>query len=633
MPLHPKLRQEEKKTEMGTYRRKILDIDLTTGDIETTALDEEVLRKFIGGSGLAAKLFLDRVSPDVDPLSDGNVLFVMTGPLAGTTLPSVSRFEACFKSPLTGIWGESSCGGNFAPELKAAGYDGIAIRGSSPKPVYILIEDEKVEIRDASDLWGKDSYETTDLLKRRLGGKREVKVLAIGQAGEKVVKYASIVNDKANVAGRSGSGAVMGSKKLKAIAVRGSGKLVPALPDEYAEVRRACLDKIKNSPVTQFMREYGTNGSMAVSAAVGELPIKNWTQGEAPDIIPKIDANALTTNYLTKRHACQGCLIATKRVVKVDTSPYQMTEGPGPEFESVGAFGSLLLNDNLAAICKLNEMCNRYGMDTISCGSTIGLAMECFEKGLISSNDLDGGQLRWGNPDDVIAMVEKIAHRQGFGDVLAEGSRRAGEKIGKGAADFAMEVKGLEMPMRDPRAYHGLGIAYAMSNRGGCHVEHMVTYLEVGGYVAPELGLPGGYLGQTSQGKAEITVIGENVGALTNAAILCQFAMISLGINDFLGMLRTTTGFDYNLEELMRCGERIWVLKRGLNNLMGVTVADDRLPKRILTPLKEGAAAGSVPDMELMLKEYYSIRGLDAKGRPLKDKLISLGLSDLATRL
>jgi len=310
-----------------------------------------------------------------------------------------------------------------------------------------------------------------------------------------------------------------------------------------------------------------------------------------------------------------------------------MIEGPGPEFETVGAFGSLLLNDNLAAICKANELCNRYGMDTISCGSTIGLAMECFEKGLISSKDLDGSHLRRGNPEDIIMMVEKIAHRQGFGDVLADGSRLAARKIGKGAIDFAMEVKGLELPMRDPRAYHGLGIAYAMSNRGGCHVEHMVTYLEVGGYTAPEIGLPGGYMGQTSQGKAEITVIGENVGALTNAAALCHFAMISLGISDFLGMLRTTTGFDYSLEELMQCGERIWMLKRGLNNLMGVTAADDRLPQRILTPLKEGAAAGSVPDMELMLKEYYNLRGLDAKGYPRKDKLTGLGLSELATRL
>ena len=618
---------------MGTYRKKILDIDLTTGAIKTSTLDDEVLRKFIGGSGLAAKLFLDRVSPGLDPISDENVLFIMTGPLAGTTLPSVSRFEVCFKSPLTGIWGESSCGGNFAPELKAAGYDGIAISGSSNKPVYIFIEDEKVEIRDALDLWGKDSYESTDLLKKSHEGNRSVKVLAIGQAGEKLVKYASIVNDKANVAGRSGGGAVMGSKKLKAIVVRGSGKLVPAMPEEYAEIRRACLEKIKNSPVTQFMHEYGTNGSMAVSAAVGELPIKNWTQGEAPDIIPKIDASALTSTFLTRRHACHGCLIATKRVVKVDPGPFQMTEGPGPEFETVGAFGSLLLNDNLAAVCKANDLCNRYGMDTISCGSIIGLAMECFEKGLINSNDLDGGQLRWGNADDVIAMIEKIANRQGFGDVLAQGSRRAAMKIGKGAIDFAIEVKGLELPMRDPRAYHGLGLAYAMSNRGGCHVEHMVTYLEVGGYVAPEIGLAGGYLGQTSQGKAEITVIGQNVGALTNAAALCHFAMISLSINDFLGMLRTTTGFDYNLEELMQCGERIWMLKRGLNNLMGVTAADDRLPQRILTPLKEGAAAGSVPDMELMLKEYYNLRGLDAKGYPLKAKLTSLGLSDLSTKL
>lgn len=618
---------------MGTYRKKILDIDLTAKTINSSTLDDETLRKFIGGSGLAAKLFLDRVNPGVDPISDGNMFFVMTGPLAGTTLPSVSRYAACFKSPLTGIWGESSCGGNFAPELKAAGYDGIAISGSSQKPVYIFIEDNKVEIRDASDLWGKDSYETTDQLKQRHEGNKPVKVLAIGQAGENIVKYASIVNDKANVAGRSGGGAVMGSKKLKAIVARGSGKVVPAMADEYAEIRRICMDKIKNSPTTMYMREYGTNGSMPVSAAVGELPIKNFTMGEAPDIVSKIDAMTLNSTCLIRKHSCHGCMIGTKRVVKVESGPFQMSEGPGPEYESVAALGSLLLVDDIAAICKLNELCNRYGMDTISCGSTIGLAMECFEKGLIRSKDLEGDQLRWGNPQHVMLMVKKIAHRQGFGDVLAEGSRSAAKRIGNGAADFAMEVKGLELPMRDPRAFHGLGIAYAMSNRGACHVEHMVTYLEVGGYMAPEIGIPGGYVGQSSQGKAGITVIGENVGALTNAAAMCHFAFISLNINDFLTMLRTTTGFDYSLEELMQCGERIWMLKRGLNNLMGVTSKDDRLPQRILTPQKEGPATGSIPDLELMLKEYYELRGLDVQGRPLREKLVDLRLSDLAARL
>jgi aldehyde:ferredoxin oxidoreductase len=617
---------------MGTYIGRMLDIDLSSGVIKTFALDEEVLRNFIGGSGLAAKLLFDRVPPDVGPFSEGNVLFVMTGPLAGTTLPAVSRFTTCFKSPLTGIWGEANSGGNLAPELKAAGYDGVAITGNSKKPVYIVIEDESVEIKDASDLWGKDSYETSDLLKKRLGGKREARVLCIGQAGENLVRYATLINDKAAFAARCGGGAVMGSKKLKAIAVRGSGKVKPALPTEYAQIRRTVLRKLKESLTSQALREYGTNLNMGLFAPMGDVPLKNWTLGEAPELIPKIDVNALTT-YVTRSYACQGCPIASKKVAKVEAGPYQMAEGPGPQYQTIASLGSLLMNENIAAICKLNEVCNRYGIDTISCGGTIAFAMECFEKGLITSKDLDGGQLRWGNADDILGMVDKIAHRQGFGNVLAEGSRRAAQRVGKGAPSFAVEVKGLEVPMHDPRPAHNTGLAYAMSNRGACHLENLVDWVMKGACAYPEIGLPGGYDGKVSEGMAEMVALCQDLGSLANAAVICHYAFSSLAATDLLDMLRTTTGFDYDLKELMQCGERIWMLKKGLNNLMGITAADDRLPEHIMIPLQDGPAAGLVPDLKLMLKEYYELRGLDANGRPLKEKLNNLGLSDLAARL
>ena len=618
---------------MKGYNGDILEVNLTTGAVGQFTVEREVLRRFIGGGGVAANLFLNRVSPDVDPLSGGNVLFLMNGPLTGTNLPGAARFTACFKSPLTGIWGETNCGGNFGVELRFAGYDGIAIEGVSDKPVYLLIEDKRVEIRDASDIWGKDIYEVTDLLKKRVGGGREVKVLAIGQAGENLVRYAAIINDKRSVLGRCGGGAVMGSKKLKAIVVRGTGKVEAAEAEEFEKRRKEILEKIKTSENTQKTRAYGTAGGMVAGARSGDLPIKNWALGENLALASKISGQALAEKFLVRAIACHGCPVACKRVVSVKEGPYKVEEGPGPEYETLASFGSMLMIDDLAGLIKINEACNRYGVDTISCGCTIAFAIDCFENGIIGGGDTGGIALKWGNVDAVLEMVERIARREGFGDVLAQGSRRAAQMIGGNAVDYAIESKGLEVPMHDPRAGHGLGLAYATSIRGACHNQHLVLAVEADGTCYPEIGLPGGYEAKTSEGKAKMTMICENLGMVVNSAIICQFVMGSLSLGDLLDVLRTTTGFDYNLKEMMECGERIWLLKRGLGNLMGVSAADDRLPQRMLTPTKEGGAAGSVPDMGLMLKEYYRLRSLDAGGRPTRDKLHSIGLSDLAARL
>ncbi len=618
---------------MASYKGKILEVNLANGSIAHSTLEQDILRRFIGGSGLAAKLFLDRVSPDVDPLSGENILFIMTGPLAGTALPGVSRLAAGFKSPLTNIWGESNCGGNFGPELKFAGYDGIAIAGISDRPVYLFIDDDQVEIRDASDLWGRDIYETTDLLKERIGGRRSAKVLAIGQAGENLVRYASAINDKDAVLGRCGTGAVMGARKLKAIAVRGSGKVEPAHPAEFERGRKQIMKKVKASAITHSLRNYGTDGGMVDGAMSGDLPIKNWSLGKNIALASKIDGATLSERYLTRTHACYGCPVACKRVIKVEEGPYNTDEGPGPEYETCASFGSLLMVDDLAGIVKANEVCNRYGLDTISCGASIAFAIDCFENGIIGKQDTDGIELKWGDMGAILKMVDKIARRDGFGDTLAEGSKRAAQKIGRNAYNNAIEVKGLELPMHDPRAGHGLGLAYATSVRGGCHLTHIVAYAETGTFVAPEIGLHGGYNPKTSEGKAEMTIVSENLAMVVNSAIICQFVLLSLSVGDVLDMLRTTTGFDYDLKEMMECGERTWLLKRGLCNLMGVGAADDRLPQRILTPTNEGGAAGSVPDIDLMLKQYYKLRPLDAEGRPTREKLHSLGLSDLAARL
>jgi len=617
----------------GGYAGKILEVNLTSGKISKTSVDDETLRKFIGGSGLAAKLFLDRVSPQVAPLSPQNTLFIMTGPLQGTNLPGAGRFNVSAKSPLTNIWGEGNCGGTFGPELKFAGWDGIIIEGASDKPVYLFIDDDKVEIRDASDLWGKDSYETIDMVTDKIGGGRKVKVLAIGQAGENLVKYAAIIHDKADAIGRCGLGAVMGSKKLKAIVVRGRGKADIAMPEDYNKARRAALDVIKDSAVAQSLHSMGTDSSMPLGMMTGDVPSKNWSLGENLEGSDALGGPEYSEKYLTRTHACYACPIACKRVVQVKEGPYKGEEQAGPEYETCCTFGTLIMNNDLAAVIKINEMCNRYGLDTISCGSTIAFAIDCFEHGVITEDDTQGIKLTWGNMESVFKMVEKVARREGFGDVLAEGSRAAAKKIGRNAADFAVEVKGLEAPMHDPRGFHGMGLAYAMSNRGACHLQHMDLFVEQGQDVYPEIGLKEDYEGQTSEGKAEMTMICENLGMVCSSAVLCNFVMACLKVNDLVEFLRTTTGFDYTLDELMECGERVWLLKRGLNNLMGITAADDRLPRKILTPVNEGAAAGSVPDIESMRKEYYGLRKLNANGYPSREKLEGIGLADLARKI
>ncbi|MBE0479490.1 MAG: aldehyde ferredoxin oxidoreductase family protein [Dehalococcoidia bacterium] len=616
---------------MGSNRGRILDIDLAKRSSKTTHIKDDLLRKFVGGSGLAARLFLDRVPPNADPLSGKNILFLMAGPLSGTRFPTSSRLVAAFKSPLTGIWGQGSCGGDSAAQLKAAGYDGVAISGSSKKPVYILVEDDRVEIKDASDIWGKDTYETTQILKKRHGAKADI--LEIGPAGENLVKFASIMNGEWGSISRCGGGAVMGSKKLKALVLRGTGKVEPALPEEFEKVRKAVLEKIKQSVVTQALTAAGTAMGVEVNAITGVLPVKNYTVGDGSYLAPKLSGNTISAQYLTRPHACFTCPIACKRTVKVAEGPYRVGEGPGPQYETVCAFGSLMLIDHLAAVIRLGEMANRYGMDTISCGATIAFAMECFEKGLITTRDLRGDHLRWGNPEDVLAIMAKIAYRQGFGDILAEGSRSAARRIGNGAERFTVEVKGLEFALYDVRGSHGHGLGFVMSNRGACHVASEIGKIESSWTVWPEIGVTGGYDPKADAGKGELNVICENVAMLSNATTMCQFALMSMAITELAEALKAATGFDYTLDEIMQCGARIWMLQRGLNNLMGITSADDRMPERILTPHTEGGAAGSVPDIKLMLKDYYRYRGLRPDGRPSQARLRSLGLSPLAAKL
>jgi aldehyde:ferredoxin oxidoreductase len=573
---------------MDGYYGKILKVDMTKGTTEIFELAPELLRKYLGGSGLAAKLFFDMGAWKEDPLGPGNPLFIMHGPLSGTTLPGCSRLEVCALSPLTGIWGESSMGGQVSPQLRGAGYDGIIITGISKKPVYLWVSDKEVEIRDASHLWGKDTFETEELIREEVGDKR-VKVMSIGQAGENLVKYAAIVNDKGSLAGRTGMGAVMGSKKLKAVAFRGNAKAAIADENAYKEVRKRAQDSIKVSVTGEGLHAYGSNVHMEYGMAISDVPVKNWREAMWERGVEALSGVTVAEKILTKTHACWGCPVACKRIVRIDAGPYAMEEGPGLEYEGASSLGTLQRCDNLDAVSKANELTDRYGMDCISAGSTIAYATEAFQEGLITTKDTGGVELSWGNPENLVKLVKMIAYREGFGDELAEGSRALSQKYG--GEEFAIHVKGLEAPMHDPRAFWAMALTYATGVRGACHVNDDNLMAELGNVSFRAVGVKD-TKPQRREGKAAQTVAAQAYGMIAGSAVICLYAWWSMdGIEMVRDMINAVTGFGYSTDELMDLGNRIWYLKRGIDNLCGITKDDDRVPERLLVPHIEGTTS------------------------------------------
>ena len=616
---------------MNGYAGKFLEVDLTKGACSSFTIEEARLKKFIGGSCLAASLYLEKYNLNADPLAPESPLMVMNGPLVGSGFPGSSRFAVAAKSPQTGIWGEAACGGNFGPELKKAGYDGIIITGQSKSPVILSVINGEAKISPADKLWGKDIYEVTDICKAE---DKAIKVLAIGPAGENLVKFAAIANDKAHFIGRTGLGAVMGAKKLKAIIVRGNQSLGKANEEKYKEIFKAAMAELKGSAFADSLHLMGTDAMMDLGMMTGDVPIKNWTVGEDFELSAKLSGPTMRETYLTKAHACANCPIACKRVVAVKDGPYQTEEGPGPEYETCGTFGTMIMNYDLAAVIKANELCNRYGMDTISAGATIAMAMELYEKGIIDKNKTDNLELTWGNMETVLALLKKISVREGFGNILAEGSLKAATQLGAKDLDSVVHVKGLELPMHDPRGFHGMGLAYMMSNRGACHMQHAAMGMEQGMVSWSQLfEMKEDYDGKTSEGKARLVYNSENYGILDNSLSICHYLMYCLSPETLRDAFNAITGFNFEFKDFLTCGARDWTLKRGINNLLGVTVKDDVLPKKILTPLLEGAGAGSIPDMKLLRDEYYAIRGLTPNGIVSEEKLLELGLPELRDKL
>ncbi|CAB5106916.1 Tungsten-containing aldehyde:ferredoxin oxidoreductase (EC [Olavius algarvensis associated proteobacterium Delta 3] len=619
---------------MKGYAGSLLYVDLTSGRIQVKPLDLEFARKNIGGLGFGTRIFLDLIkdAPPFDALSAHNPFVLMTGPLTGCGMDATARWSVCSKSPLTGFWGDANVGGHFGARLKMAGYDGIVITGAAEDPVYLFINDQQVELKDASPYWGKDVYTVTDALTKGLRAQspKPGQVLTIGPAGENQVRFANLINKKGHAAGRTGLGAVWGSKKIKAIYVAGSGKVDIAHPEKLKALRSELKEIYAESIYISSIKSAGTPAHLDVGIITGDIPFKNWQMSDW-EKVDDLGPASIEAKIHAGDRTCYACTVACKKNAEVKAGPFKTQKGPGPEYETVAAFGTMCLNADIESVAKANEICNRYGMDTISCGSTIAFAIDCFENGLLTTQETDGLELRWGNAAAIVTLAEKIGKKEGFGALLAEGSAKAAQRIGKGASRFLTTVKGLEAPMHDPRNAHGFGLAYGVSPRGACHEASLVYEIEGGAMYVPELPELADDLPEGSESRAKLNVACQDYGMFfSHCAIFCNLGAAPLNATQAVAMLNHVTGFDYTLEEVMEIGRRVWYLKRGLTNLFGARAKDDRLPPRIMTPMTEGPTEGSVPDMELMLTEFYKLRGLNEEGIPQEAVLRELGLETLA---
>lgn len=632
---------------MYGYAGKILRVNLTNRTQSIDKLSDDDAKKFIGGKGIAIKILFNELQPKIDPLGPENKLVYAVGPFAATGIPLNSRWVVAGKSPETGIWADSYCGGTFAVQLRKAGYDALVVEGTSKDPVYVNIFDNDVEVRDASHgphashLWGKMTLETELDIARDLGitNRREDNpaVVNIGPAGENLVKFAAVMHTAHRAAGRAGLGAVMGSKKLKAIAVRGTKSVSTANPAKVREVMKDISNEIVTNPGLINFTKHGQVGYVGALNQLGMLPTKNFQQGTY-EKYEAITGETMTQTILKSRNTCSQCAVNCKREVEVLDGPYApvKSEYGGPEYENDAALGSLLLIDDLKAISKENQLCNEYGLDTISTGVVIAWVMECIDRGIFSKEDVEGIDAKWSNADAALKLIAKIATREGVGDVLAEGVKVAARKFGRGSDRYAVEVKGLEIPMHEPRAKKGLGLSYATSPRGGCHMQAFHDPEFEAPNLAPEIGITLGLdRHDTSRNKVDIIRRSQDWVAITNSLLLCTSPGWS-GLNytkpAFLtSAYNAVTGCDLSVDDMMRAGERINNLCRCFNVREGFTRKDDTLPPRFTDdPLPDGPSKGqrvTKEELQSMLDNYYDLRGWDiATGIPTSARLKGLGL-------
>jgi aldehyde:ferredoxin oxidoreductase len=616
---------------MNGYMGKLLAVDLTNGQLSDEPIDPEIAADFVGGAGYAARYLYNRLGPETDPLGPDNILMFMTGPLVGTRAPSCGRHEICALSPLTGIWGESNSGGFWGTELRRAGYDGLVIRGRAPKAVWLsLIEGQPPALHDAADLWGLDTYQTQQRLRDELADDK-VRVASIGPAGENQVLYAAVMNDHGRAAGRTGMGAVMGSKNLKAIAVRGRQRVPLADPHAFRHVAKEALQIVLDDFATEVYRQLGTASFVHLSMMWGNMPNKYWSQPDFEDAAD-LSGPSMMETILKRGMPCYGCAVACGREVSLTGTAYgALLDGQvvdGPEYETVAMLGSMLLVDDLPGVAYAGHLCNRYGLDTISAGSAISLAYLLYERGLLTPGDTGGLPLEWGNIETAHILLEMIARRQGLGDLLAQGSERFAAHYG--APDLAVHVNGLDLPAHDPRAVSSMGLVYATSPRGACHMQGDMYIVELG-LTLPEAGIKPGSSRFVSRGRAAVVANLQDWRTLYNSAIMCTFVNPTAPL--LARLLAAATGGPPEVQWWQRAGERTFQLKRAFNNRLGVRRGNDRLPERLMLPMANDTL-GRRPRMDILLDEYYRIRDWDWQtGRPSPNRLEALGLEDVAEEL
>ena len=597
---------------MFGYSGKIAIIDLTQKSIQHKELKEGLYREVLGGRGLGAYLFYHLIKPGLNPFSPQNVIILASGPVNGTITPLASKLGFYFKSPMTGAWGESYVGGSIPPALKWAGLDAMTITGKSEEPVYLHITEDNIEILPAGDLWGLTVYETEDMLKEKHG--KNVIVASIGPAGENLVHFAAIMNEKWRAAGRTGGGAVMGSKKLKAIVFDVSRKTYSVAREEkFRDLIRDLLEKFRDAPGVQRMREFGTSGLTITANEMGFFPTKYWSKG-AMDNWEAIGAYSIK-EILLRPHACYNCPIACGRLVKIDSKWGEILLD-GLEYETVDTLGGQLLLEDLSALVYLNELADKYGLDTISLGNVLAFAVEAYKRGKIKT------KIDYNDPDDAVHLVEKIVFRKGDGALLADGVAKASRTLG--LEDIAVHVKGVEPPAYDPRRLKGMILGLGTSPRGACHLRMMAYYVDL-----KELG---GGPESTSREKVKILVEFEDFMSSFDSLILCKFGRDIFKWDVMVELVNDITGFDYSLEEYKKLMSRITTLVRLINTREGMRREHDRLPKRLLKEAIEHKGQVYKIDereMEQMLDAYYEFRGYDEEGVPREETLNKLGITKL----
>jgi aldehyde:ferredoxin oxidoreductase len=619
------------------YFGKQLRISLDTGEASTEEIDPEVLKEYLGGVGYGARVLYDEIEKGIDPLSPDNKIIFATSPLTANNIPGGGSIMLCFKSPLTRVWGESRCGGDIGPDLRRAGFDALIIEGKAAEPVFLAINDDDVSLRPAGHMVGKKVTEKTAIIRDALNDPK-ISVMCIGPAGEKLVKIATVMLEH-RAAGRCGAGAVMGSKNLMGIAVKGSRQAKVANPDKMKTAIKNAMNIIRESETAAGFKEHGTPGDMGPNDAAGDWPTKNWhsnSWGKGEELYDKF-----FEQHLVKNNGCyRGCPIACGRIAGVKAGKFQTPAHEGSEYESLSAFTAFVLNENIEAAIHSTYLCNEYGIDTISAGALIAFAMECYENGILTKEDIADMDLSWGNPDVLPELVRMISLREGIGDILAEGVKVASEKIGKGSEAFAIHGKGLEAPAHDPRSGKALAVTYGTASRGLCHIQPLEGMAYDSGKLdwgLTEYGIPdpNSIERWDEKGKGQIVKVLQDGLVLPDILNTCKFFMYAgITLGNLAELLSASTGWNITGRDLLKVGERVLNLQRLFNMREGLSRKDDILPERI----KQQPAFGfyekedqcAIKDFEGMLDEYYAARRWDIKtGMPSKEKLRELGLEEL----